>query len=801
MRVIYSFIFIAIFSCLIFAGNPDYAFYHDVPANVVKGEKARIELTLNNINSYASEYRDVQVLYRELGSDRFKAVSMREEGFSYYANLNTKNINTGQVEYYFAFRDRYGNISTLPGEMPQINPYTMNVIPAQEQVPNANFEVVILSPELNETVPDNEIVIAASVLGGETEVDFDQSRLFIDGVNVSALAEFDNGIVTFAPDNIREGRHNIELQLYNTDGDLVQNKEWAFRASKSGMKIEKVNYRGSFFLDNRSQTISENNDNFFTGGAYFTGNYSNLDFYTRLIVSSEDSDEIQPVNRYSAELRYHFSPRNNIYLKGGDFTPYYNPLIFQDRRVRGIQTGLEYGFFTFDFLYGQTNRDIEGLDSTTVISTSNDTTFIPQSNGIYSESITAYRPGFRFGENVQWNLNLVNAKEDAESIEFGGNVKESVVFGTDLSMNFDKRRITFEGSFQASIQNSDAGGPELVCDDLVKIDSSLADNSGAESAFNFIKNSGFLSATAGLNPLPSYAMQFDLYLRYFRNNFKVTYLNIERDFAAPGNPYLLKDISGLYFFDNVRLFENQVFLNLFFKSYSNNLTDDKYSTDNSELGATISYFPLGNYPSVTLGYTSYSRSNGVTDDDTTANPFLYIEDNSTQQINFSSSYNLYLNKIKNTILLNLTTYARDDIGNSLSKTNFNSFTVGVRSAFDFPLTSKLSFTQSSTEVGDTLSTTDISRYNLNLEYKFFNIIDVDILKPFFNVSIQSLDYGSAGTTDRNNFAGGLVYQSSTYGVFSLKYYQISYKLPSTLNNSNEKTINDSIFNLRYEYLF
>jgi len=177
-------------------------------------------------------------------------------------------------------------------------------------------------------------------------------------------------------------------------------------------------------------------------------------------------------------------------------------------------------------------------------------------------------------------------------------------------------------------------------------------------------------------------------------------------------------------------------------------------------------------------------------------PYLYIEDNSTQQINFSSSYDLYLNKIRNTLLLNISNYVRDDIGNSLSNSNFNSFTLGVRSTFDFPLTTKLSFTQSSTEVGDTLSTTDISRYNLNLEYKFFNLIDVDILKPFFNISIQSLDYGEAGTTDRNNYAAGIVYQSSIYGVFSLKYYQVSYKIVST-----NQTFDDTIFNARYEYLF
>ncbi len=235
---------------------------------------------------------------------------------------------------------------------------------------------------------------------------------------------------------------------------------------------------------------------------------------------------------------------------------------------------------------------------------------------------------------------------------------------------------------------------------------------------------------------------------------------------------------------------------MFFKTYKNNLSDDKYSTDNSALGATVSYFPVGNYPSVTLGYSSYSRSNGVTQDDTTSMPYLYIDDNSTQQINFSSSYDLYLSKIRNTLLFNITNYARDDIANKQSNSDFSSFSVGVRSIFDFPLTTKLSFSQSNTEIGDTSkSITDVNRFNINLEYKFFNLIDVDILKPFFNLSIQSIETG-AGTpsTDRNNYAAGIVYQSSLYGVVSLKYYQVSY-------NFNKKTFDDTIFNARYEYLF
>jgi len=450
--------------------------------------------------------------------------------------------------------------------------------------------------------------------------------------------------------------------------------------------------------------------------------------------------------------------------------------------------GLAYGFFTFDFLFGQTNRAVEGQDSVTV-----NNVFTSQVNGVYTENVTAYRPGFRFGENVSWNLNLINSKEDGESIQYGGNVKEALVVGTDLSMNFDDRRVMFEGSLQASIQNTNAGGPEV--ESLADIDSSLVDNEAAKQAFDLLKSTGFLSITPGLSPLPSLAMQFDLYLRYFNNNLKFTYLNIERDFASPGNPYLLKDRSGFFVNDNIRLFQSQVFLNLFFKTYSNNLSNEDYSTSNTELGSTISYFPTGNYPSLVLGYTSYNRSNGVTATDTVSMPYLYIEDNATQQITFSTSYDLNFDKIKNTFIFNIFNNIREDAGNKERQSNSNSFTIGVRNTFDFPLTTKLSYTQSSSSIGDvTKIETDVSRINANVDYKFYNLIEDDVLKPFVNISFQNLS--GTTSTDRNNYAGGFVYQSPKLGVLSLKYYQVSYVNPVT-----NKNIDDTILNARYEYLF
>ena len=104
---------------------------------------------------------------------------------------------------------------------------------------------------------------------------------------------------------------------------------------------------------------------------------------------------------------YKFSERNNIYVKGGDFTPYYNPLAFQNKRVRGVDAGLAYGFFTFDFVYGQLYRGVEGTFATSEINTFTqdpanpgvpvDTTIIDTIQGLgkYEENIMAFRPGFR----------------------------------------------------------------------------------------------------------------------------------------------------------------------------------------------------------------------------------------------------------------------------------------------------------------------------------------------------------------------------------------------------------------------
>jgi hypothetical protein len=585
----------------------------------------------------------------------------------------------------------------------------------------------------------------------------------------------------------------VELQLYDNNGELLTTKEWAFRAIQGEGRTRDVNCRGSFFLDNRYQNISNASGNFLRGGGYFGGNYGDLDFYTRILLSSEESKENQPVNRFTAELQYNLSTRSFLYIHGGDFIPYYNPLAFQDKRVRGIQAGWALGFFTFDYIYGQTSRSIEGY-----LDTSEEAGGL-QVNGTYAENILSFRPGFRFGDTVRWNINLVNSKEKKESIVYGGNVQESLILGSDLSMNFDKRNILFEASVQASVSNSDAGAPELEFQDLVELDSSLADIRIAEQAFDFLKKTGLLSVTSGLNPLPSLAMQFDLQLKYFNNNLKISYLDIDSEFESPGNPYLLKDIQGFYITDNIHFMRNQMYLNVFYKNYRNNLIEKDFYTKNFEFGTSLSYFPFKHFPSLTVGYERYDRNNGVTKQDTSLYAYLYIEDNRTQRISAASSYDLNFLKMRNTLSANLSHYRRNDKGDKESESTYNTFSVGLRTKYTFPLTTRLNYSLTGSVYGDTSrTTTNISRLNIRFDYTFNNLFGKNALRPFVNLSFQNIDTKYVLYEDtksvRNNYSAGLVYQSSSIGLITLRFDQITY-------TTADGDMNDHILHTRYEIAF
>ena len=762
--------------------------YHDEPAPVVQGERLHLEMKKYNMRDIVTA---ATLFFRLEGEQNFRSLRLREEGPALSVDLPTTNLRAGTLEYYFAYQDGAGKVHYLPENNPEMNPYRVKIIPPSNNSTDLKngMDILLLSPEPNAILPPDELMISFSIpLEVENPGDYNY-KMFISGVDVTRLLQRDDHVLFFTPPTIRSGLHNVELKVFDKTGRLVGQKSFSFRITGKPSTMKGFNSRTTFFVDNRYQNIAQNAKNYYRAGLNYTASYKKFDFDGRALLSSEESSDRQPVNKFLLRVRYNFNSVYNLYLQGGDFSNNIDVLSQWGRRIRGVNAGMRTRFFNLDVSYGQSRRAVEGaVDSAGTI----------VSYGTYKQTFLGIHPQFNFGSHVSWGLDLVNSKDEPGSIQYGTNPKEALVLGTTVKLNFDGKRILLSSSVQASIKNEDATG-KIDFDSLAdRYELSGSERDLAQKFVNIMESTGFLTLTQGLSPIPSMAWRVEAQLRYFNQILRAEYKKIDTEFAAPGNPYLLKDISGLFVNDNIRLLSNQVFLNLYFKLYQDNLADDQVKTDNTEFGGAISYYPFSDLPSVSLSYGTYSRINQLAREevspDTTALP---IEDNQTQRIGLSSSYNFRIGGVRNVFSLSVNKFIRNDDIYARNQSESTLLTAGVRHRFAFPLSIRWSLSQSESKFGggSTEFTTNIKKLNFGLDYLLSRVVFNGDLKPFVSFSLQKIDNTGMNTSkyDRTNVTAGLNLIGSQIGNFTLRYDYIDF--------GNLYQWKDSILSARYDLSF
>ena len=794
MRLFYIFVSL-LTATVLFAG--DYVLLqHTVPPPVLSGETVR--LALDNLDQDQIIYNPV-LFFRDEGQSAYQSIAMYRDGYRYIAELPTKNLSPGNVEYYFAFQNSDGQAEYYPQAGPSADPFLLRILPGQDaplqEKDSEETEILLLSPEPGELLEPDDFMIALSVLADENQLENYTYRLLIGGVDVTRLLQKDGNLFSFAPKTIRSGLHNAEFKLYDASGNLIAKKDWSFRIRSGPSQSSGFKSRTNIFLDNRYQNVANADRNIFRGGLNFTGNYKKLDMMARVLISSEEKPDRQPVNQYTGQIQYNFADRSYLYARGGDVTDYYDPLVFWGKKVRGFGAGIHFKYIGLDYLIGQSVRGINGI-----VSDSTDSAGRPivQRYGTYKQNFLGLRSVFYLGRHIKWNLNLINGKDDRNSIEYGTNPKESLTMGTNLDMTFDNKRIFLRGSVHASMKNENAVGT-IDFDSLAeRLELSGDEKAQAEKLFNFLESTNLLSLSPGLAPLPSIAMQFETGLRYWGHYLRITYKKIEAEYATAGNPYLLKDIAGFFVYDNVRLLNNQIYLNLFFKSYKDNISQAETGTNNIDFGGSISYFPFQNLPSLTLTYNSISRENdlarqGVDPDST----YLILQDVQTQRFGVSSSYNFRLGSVENTASINILTHKRNDAVYLSGSSDYTVYTIGLRNRYSVPLTTRLSYSVSKSTFGqDSLQTTsDIQKIYFYMDYNFRKLMRATELRPFVNVNFQKVDnsFSAIGVYNRINYSAGFYLRSEKIGNLSFRYDYIDF--------GKQVSWKDTIISTRYEISF
>ena len=757
------------------------SYYHQPPSTVLQGEKLRLELQQIGLDNTAFP---PTVYYRSLGEFEFHSIPMESDGFTFFAEVPTAKLHPGKVQYYFALQEANGRFITFPEGAPYTNYYETEILPAGQQKAINKIEVNLLSPEENEVVDPDDVYLAFSIPLDVERPEKWTYRITIDGIDQSAKLQREGHVISFVPSSVRSGVHLVSFKVYNADGILVGQKQFQFRISDIPSNNKAFTYKGSLFLDNRVQTIAQNNLNYTRGGLRLNLNYQKFQIDTRFLFNSNESPERQPLNIYSARLKYQFSYKYFLYLWGGDVFPDYDPLVLQGRRIRGLSVGLFSKYFDFDYTQGQSMRAIEG----TVSPTDPQKILYP---GTYRQDFRSIRPQFNFGSHFSWALNLVNGKDAPTSIKYGGNPKQYLVVGSSIDLNFHNRRILIHGSVQASIKNVDAQG-EIDFDTLAtSLEMSESDKKLARRIVDLFTKPGFLTLSPGLAPLPSLAINVDARLNYFNNNLILSYKNVNADYFTPGNPFLQKDIAGIFINDYLRFFDNRIFMNIFYNIYQTNVSQDSAKTSSTDIGASISLMPLSNLPSVSLTYINYNRKNDIS-----ANDSLFLpEDNATQSIGLSGSYQFSTGLIKNTLSASVNRFLRDD-AYKISQSQFNLFTVGLKNQFPFNLVSRFSYSKSASEFGafDTKTTNDITRYTFGLELIIDNFIAHSQFRPFVNGNFQDIkNTALTSSYKRQNYTAGFYLRTKKLGNLSLRYDYINY--------GNFRDYKDSIFSTRYELFF
>ncbi len=761
------------------------SFYHDIPSAVYQGENLHIELKAFDLSQMG---QPPLLYYRMSGEFDFHALALRNEGFVYSADIPKEVLHPGKVQYYFAMETMPGRVSTLPAGAPYAQLYEVEVIPnkAQNAAVLKKITINVLAPQENETLNPDEVFISFSIPYSVPQPNVLKVRFALDGIDRTDALVREGHVATYIPKSIRSGFHTARFKVYNHDGILIGERQVRFRVSDMPSVHKAFTTKGSFFVDNRVQQFNATNFNYTRGGLRLSMNYKKFELDTRLLLTTNESKDRQPLNTYSLRFKYNFSYRYFLYLWGGDVAPDYDPLVLQGRRIRGGSVGLYTRFFNLDVTKGQSVRGIEGIAPQDSSGT------IPLRRGVYRQNFLSIRPQFNFGSHFSWGFNLVNAKDDPHSIQYGPNPKEYFVLGTTFDLNMHGRRIRLHGSAQASIKNEDASST-VDFDTLANaLQLHGSDRDRAKRIVDLLTKPGFISISPGLAPLPSLALQLDAQFNYLNQMLRLSYKRIDAEYATPGNPYLLKDLQGLFVNDYLRLLNNRIFMNVFFNMYETNRSHGKAKTQNKDFGVTLALTPQKNLPSVSLNYVNYDRKNNVPASDS----LLFPENNITQSIGLSSSYDFKTGRIRNTLSISANHFLRDDKF-KVSQNQYNLISVGLRNVFAFPLTSRFAYATSTTDFGSGLNkqSTDIQRYSFGLEYIFRKFVLGSHLRPFVKGSMQKIKNSTIGSTyQRKNYTVGISWISSKMGTLSLRYDFISYDFETQQRN-------DSILSTRYNMYF
>jgi len=687
----------------------------------------------------------VRIYFRSKGLTNYRYVEMEEQAENYSGEIPASAVTAPGMEYFILalFSDR--SMATSPASNAYYEPHEITIVPKTvtpaekptadktkqlTTVSGASLQTVILSPEPEESVLEGDVLIAVSFLGETNKMALKSVKLLIDNKNFTTSAEISENMLSFVPRGLARGAHQVKVEIADLAGNRFENVEWQFSVVSESAPTKtagkELPFSGNVYAEFRNEKFADSTFAVTNVGGRIDGKFGPLRYNGNVFFTSREDNHFQPRNRMFFEVGTSW-----IGVKFGDTNPTFNELMLWGRRVRGFEAYLKLGLINVEFVMGQTNRKIEGIPY--LIDPNNpapnylnpvtgqpaiSTTGIYQS-GTFDQTLMAIRPSFGSGKNFQLGINLVKVKDDVKSIQYGSKPKDNIVLGPDFLLAFDDHRIELKASAAFSLLADDISTGPITQEDFDSLDFDIPFNPADYEEY-FVLNTSLVP----LDPsgLTSLAYQGSFKFNYFNNFINVVYKSIGSAYNALGNNYLRKDIQGFSLYDRIRLYRNQIYLNLGLENFLEEIStkddgDDATEPNNySSLSMGVSLFPQARYwPQLHINWKSYDRENGL--DAVTYPSAVKYQDS---DISIQVSYHLSLFGVEHTI--NVSHIANDradgfhrtfaDFANSLQM-------YSLQTDFQIPLTTTISYAKNDNSAGGTYDF-QYSMFGLSGKYRLLN---------------------------------------------------------------------------------
>ena len=665
--------------------------------------------------------------YRSFGETEYREQEMLLAANSATLTLSAQYILPPYVEYCVLVELGGGKTETYPLQNAETSPLKATIRPVDPK----NLEVRLLSPEQGETVAAEDLVVAVSLFYASDDVNRRGTKLYLNGVDVTAQAIFSDDVLLYSPANfprqLNLGVQFLRVELYDTGGALYHTVESNFNLSTAtAIAAQESRFRMGVdgTLEARNEDVGATKNTFLRGQLRANGMFSALTFGSNIFMTNEEKSDRQPQNRFLA-----YGDLDFLKIQVGDAFPKFPSYIVSGKRVRGVTANLFLKFFNVDVSFGEAVRSIDGAllrDSTITYADASAAAArplntVPKSGltysfftpGTYSRSFLAVRPSFGSGENFQLGFTYLKSKDDVGSIRHGILPQENMVLGSDILIAFDNQRFRLEGQASLSLTNKDITKGSFTDADYDLIagvnDPTLTpqDKTDRQDDADQIKNLAkiggkFITINENLFPLnpigtglPGLAYEGSLTLNYFNNFIRAQYYQRGNAYLSFGNEFLQSDIKAFALSDRIRMFQNRALLSLSYEKREDNTGQTKVATtEYGNINSSLTVFPGVNLPSFTVGYGIVTRKSDASTKDSLTR--LFVADDKTNRISLQLNYD-FTAGARHSLSLGASLSDKKDNTDFKRDQKNNSFSGSLMTVYKIPLQTTLSFNTNLTE--------------------------------------------------------------------------------------------------------